>query len=413
MPWKETDVLKERTRFVVASWDEDWTMTELCRAFGISRKTGYKLLKRYEECGFDGLRDQPRSPKTRSNETPSKIVELIIEARKAHPNWGPRKLLPWLERRHPRAHWPAPSTVGDILKRHDLVKPRKRRRRATPSTQPLAHALGPNDVWCADFKGWFRTGDGDRCDPLTVMDGYSRYLITCRAVPYMGIEPSKKCFERAFREHGLPKVIRTDNGSPFASTGLGGLTRLSVWWIKLGINPERIEPAKPQQNGRHERMHLTLKQETAMPPRRSLLAQQRAFNAFCDEYNGDRPHESLDNRMPSELYTPSSRRYPRRLPEPEYPGHFEVRKVRQDGFICWKSKHIFLAETLIGEHVGLEQMDERRWRIRYFDVELALLDDPARKILRYPRRVREEQTDQKAGSEKDRAPNRVLPMSPV
>lgn len=397
MPWKETDVLKERTRFVVASWDESWTMTELCRAFGISRKTGYKLLKRYAEDGFEGLMDRPRTPRTRPNETPARVVELLVAARKAHPNWGPRKLLLWLEKKNSGTRWPTASTVGDILKRHDLVKPRKRRRRATPATKPLAHALGPNDVWCADFKGWFRTGDGQRCDPLTVMDGYSRYLLTCRAVPHLGVGPTKRWFERAFREYGLPRSIRTDNGSPFASTGLGGLTRLSVWWIKLGITPERIEPGKPQQNGRHERMHLTLKQETAIPPRKSLLAQQRAFNAFCAEYNVDRPHEAIGGRVPTELYVPSPRKYPQRIPEPEYPGHFEVRAVRPNGYIKWKGNPVFLAETLRRERVGLEQVDERRWRICFYDVELALLDSPTRKVLRYTRRVEERSPVEKNG----------------
>jgi transposase InsO family protein len=391
MSWKETDVLKERTKFIVASWDEDWTMTELCRAFDISRKTGYKLLKRYSESGFDGLRDLPREPHSRPNETPAKVVELLVQSRHAHPHWGPRKLLLWLSKRDPEMILPAPSTVGDILKRHDLVKPRKRRRLATPTNQPLSHALRPNDVWCADFKGWFRTGDGCRCDPLTVMDGYSRFLMACQALANQGIEAAKKCFERIFREYGLPWAIRTDNGSPFGSRGLGGLTRLSVWWIKLGITPERIEPGKPQQNGRHERMHLTLKQETAMPPKGSVLAQQRAFNIFRDEYNTDRPHEALDGRVPAELYTPSPRPYPNRLPKPEYPGHFEVRKVRSDGCIKWKKQLLFLAETLGGEQIGLEQVDERRWRILFFDMELALLDDPTRKILRYSYRLKEKE----------------------
>ena len=386
MPWKETDVLKERMKFIAASMEESWSMTELCTAFGISRKTGYKLIARYVEEGLDGLRDRPRAPKLHPNKTPSAIEALVVKARISHPNWGPRKLVPWLSRRHPSVTWPAPSTVGDILKRHGLVRPRKKRKRCTPATKPFAEALKPNDIWCTDFKGWFRTGDGQRCAPLTILDGYSRYLMGCRVVAKTDIEHVKKCFKAVFREYGLPKVIRSDNGSPFASCGLGGLTRLSVWWIKLGILPERIEPGKPQQNGRHERMHLTLKQETAMPPSSNMRCQQRAFDHFKTEYNHDRPHEALADKVPAELYAVSPREFPKAIETPEYPGHFETRSVRKNGDIKWKCKRVYLSESLARESVGLEQIDDRRWRILFGPVELALLDSPTWKILRYPRR---------------------------
>jgi len=384
MPWKETDVLKERIKFVTAAMDDSWTMTELCRAFGISCKTGYKLITRFIEEGLDGLNDRSRAPKTNPNKTASEIELLVVQARKMHPNWGPRKLIPWLDRMYPGISWPAPSTVGDILKRHGLVRPRKKRRRSTPSTKPFASMLGPNDVWCVDFKGWFRTKDGIRCDPLTISDGYSRYLIGCRAVKKTDIKHVKNHCKVVFREYGLPSGIRSDNGAPFASCGLCGLTRLSVWWIKLGIIPERIEPGKPQQNGRHERMHLTLKQETALPPKANRAAQQRAFNRFKLEYNHDRPHEALNNKVPADLYTHSHREYPKTIKAPEYPRYFEVRSVKRGGEIKWKGAYVFLSESLGGERVGLEQVDERRWTVNYGPVQVALLDSYSKKLLRYP-----------------------------
>lgn len=383
MPWKETDVLRERMKFISACLDETWSMTELCRSFGISRKTGYKLVARYVEEGPRGLYDRSRAPLSHPNKTPPKIEALLVEARERHPNWGPRKLIAWLSRRHRRVKWPSASTVGDILKRHGLVRPRRKRRRTPPLTKPFANALQPNDIWCADFKGWFRTRDGRRCEPLTILDGYSRYLIACRALPKTFIKYAKQCFEAAFREYGMPSVIRTDNGTPFASAGLGGLTRLSVWWVKLGIIPERIELGKPQQNGRQERMHLTLKQETAVPPESNMRSQQLAFDRFMMEYNHDRPHESLADRLPSEMYTPSPRAFPETIAAPEYPAHFEKRSVRERGTIRWKTRDIFLSETLRHEWVGMELVDEDRWKIYFGPIELALFDSRTFRMLRY------------------------------
>ncbi len=387
MPWKETDVTEERVRFIFASASEEWTMAELCKAFGVSRKTGYKMLQRYKGGGLDALRDQSRAPHGRPNKTPEKIVKLLIKGRKAHPNWGPRKLIPWLERRHPGIYFPAPSTAGDILKKHGLVKSKKRQRTHTPKTQPFLHVAKPNDVWCADHKGWFRTKDGSRCDPLTITDCHSRFLLTCRGCPSTRHEFAEIHFKKAFKEFGLPLAIRTDNGGPFSFRGLAGLSYLSVWWIKLGIIPERIDPGRPDQNGRHERMHRTLKQETAFPPEATMEKQQRSFNHFVREYNNDRPHEALGNKTPSECYEVSTRKYPSRLRGFEYEGHLEVGLVDHDGTIKWRGKKLYLSPILRGELVGFEQVSERRWKVWLGPMEIALLDSRSKELLKYTKCV--------------------------
>lgn len=261
------------------------------------------------------------------------VEDAIVDARGKHPYWGPLKLHAWLERTAPEIQWPAPSTMGEILRRHGLAVPQKKRPKAAPNTEPLKHAAGPNLVWCADFKGWFRCQDGSRCDPLTISDAYSRFLLRCQAAKHPDLWYTKPLFEATFREYGLPARIRIDNGSPFASVGIGGLSELSVWWIKLGIRPERIEPGKPSQNGRHERMHRTLKQETAQPPRSNLREQQRAFDDFRQEYNYQRPHEALQGKTPAECYQASSRPYHGRIRELAYPADFEVRQVSDGGQI--------------------------------------------------------------------------------
>jgi transposase InsO family protein len=312
MPWKETHVEEERMRFIVSCLDQesDWPMSEVCRAFGISRKTGYKWLERYDSFGLEGLKDHSRAPKTQPHGVSAAMVERVLKLRRRHRFWGPRKLVAWLRREEPAIAWPAPSTTGEILKRHGLVRSRRRRRRAVPQGGTgLCQPAAANDQWSADFKGWFRTGDGQRCDPLTIADGFSRFLLRCRVVEQPDDEHSRPVFRSTFREYGLPLALRTDNGPPFASTqALGGLTRLSVWWVKLGITLERIEPGHPQQNGRHERMHETLKQETAWPPRPNGRAQQRAFNDFWYVYNFERPHAALGEeqrrtRMPQDRFS--------------------------------------------------------------------------------------------------------------
>jgi putative transposase len=390
MPWKETHVEEERMRFVAACLDEqaDWTMSELCEAFGVSRKTGYKWLERYEVSGLQGLTDQSRAPRSHPNALPAAVVERLVEVRRRHRFWGPRKIVAWLRREEPAISWPTASTAGDILKRHGLVGPRRRRGRAVAQGTGLCEPSQPNEQWGADFKGWFRTGDGRRCDPLTISDGFSRFLLRCRAVEQPDEEHTRPVFRATFREYGLPLVLRTDNGPPFASVqALGGLTRLSAWWVKLGIGLERIDPGKPQQNGRHERMHETLKQETARPPRANVRAQQRAFDDFWYVYNFERPHEALGDTPPAQSYQASPRPYPEREPDVEYPGHFEIRRVRSNGEIKWRGEFLYVNQALIGEPVGLEPVSERHWRMYFGPVPLGLLDDHTGKLLAYrPRR---------------------------
>jgi transposase InsO family protein len=303
------------------------------------------------------------------------VEDAIVEARGTHPHWGPGKLRAWLDRTAPEIHWPAPSTMGEILQRHGLAVPHKKRPKAPPNSQPLQHAQGPNLVWCADFKGWFRCQDGSRCDPLTITDAYSRFLLRCQAAKHPDIWYTKPLFDATFREYGLPEYIRIDNGAPFASVGIGGLSELSVWWIKLGIRPERIEPGKPAQNGRHERMHRTLKQETALPPRANLREQQNAFDLFRHEYNYERPHEALQGRTPAECYQASLRPYRSRIGEVVYPSDFEVRYVSEGGQMRWNSSKVFVGRALIGEPVGLEPCGNGQWRVWFSFYELGVFDE--------------------------------------
>jgi transposase InsO family protein len=320
------------------------------------------------------------------NQTPEPIERQVLELRRAHMKWGPRKLKRILEQHQPRQAWPAASTIGAMIAREGLVVPRKRRRRVPPYTEPFAAADAPNRVWCADFKGWFRTGNGTRIDPLTISDAHSRYLLRCQAVEKTDTERVQAIFAAAFSEYGMPEAIRSDNGAPFASRALCGLSRLSVWWMKLGIQPERIEAGHPEQNGRHERMHRTLKQETAMPPERDRRAQQRAFDRFRREYNQLRPHEALAMQTPEQVYQPSPRAFPARLPEVEYPSIMQVRKVRPKGEIAWRGHdHVFLTEVLIGEHVGLLQLDDRYWRVYFLQLPIACFDSYQSRMLPLPK----------------------------
>lgn len=387
MPWKETHVMDERLKFLAEYLQGEWTMSELCRAYGISRPSGYALVARYQREGAAGLRDRSRARHRHPNQTPAAIAEKVIQLRQAHPRWGPRKLRGRLVRQEPGVSWPAPSTIGALLTRHGLVSARRLVRR-TPQgpSDRSARLQGPNDVWCADFKGWFRTGDGRRCEPLTISDEFSRFLVTCHAVARPDGPHTVPLFERAFCEYGLPRVIRTDNGAPFASRGVGGLSRLAVWWIKLGIRPERIDPGQPQQNGRHERMHRTLKHEVASPPCASWPAQQRALEAFRQQYNFERPHQALDNATPSDHYVRSPRAYPTR-PVLEYPGHYEVRRVRSNGELRLRGQLHFLGEALSGELVGLERVDDRWWHIHFGPIPLATFDDFTRSLRREPPRT--------------------------
>jgi transposase InsO family protein len=364
MPWDETTRMDQRARFIEDFSTCWYTMSELCELYGISRKTGYKWTQRYAEEGETGLLDRSRAPRQSPQRTEVRCEEALVEERRAHPDWGARKLLLRLRARHFGWAWPAASTAGEILRRYGLVQPRRRRRDSPASGKPLVEATVPNRLWTADFKGEFRTGDHQICYPLTVADRFSRYLLGCRSRRSTAMSEARPVFEELFVDYGLPDAILTDGGPPFASAASPRrLSRLSVWWVKLGIQPVLIQPGKPQQNGCHERMHRTLKAATARPPASTWAAQQHAFDRFRREYNDERPHEGIGMRMPSQLYRPSVRPFPSKLGELSYPGHFEVRRVRASGEIKWRSQRLFLSEVLEGELVGLEESDDGLWSL--------------------------------------------------
>jgi putative transposase len=375
MPWLETDVIKERTRFVLDFESELFSMTELCERYGISRQSGHQLWRRYQAQGLEGLRDRPRGAKSCPHKTPREVEQALVSLRRKYPSWGPVTLLQWLERERPELTLPVPSTAGEILKRHELIAPRKRRARHRHPGRPYVEMHAPNDVWTADFKGEFLTGDHRYCYPLTIADGRSRYLLGChgqRATAHAGARTS---FTAVFRQYGLPLQILTDNGAPFASRAIGGLSRLSAWWIKLGIHPVRIEPGHPQQNGRHERMHRTLKAETTRPPAANLAAQQRRFERFRRCYNEERPHRALAGAVPAALYRPSVRAYPQREPEITYPGHFKILRVCANGCLSWRRGFVFVSQVLVGEPLGLEAIDDGIWSVHFGPVLLARFDE--------------------------------------
>jgi transposase InsO family protein len=374
-----SSVMDEKLRFVFEYERDEQTMGELCSRFGICRDTGYVWLRRYRQYGVKGLAELNRAAHRHPNQTAAELEQAVLELREAHMRWGPRKLKRILERDQPGRRWPATSTVGEIVKRAGLVVARKKRRRIEPYTQPLAHAVECNRVWCADFKGWFRSGDGTRIDPLTVTDACSRYLLRSQAVEKTDTERVRAIFEAAFREYGLPWAIRTDNGAPFASSAVGGLSRLAVWWIKLGIEHERIQAGHPEQNGRHERMHRTLKQD--LHPAPDWRGQQRELDRFRHNFNQVRPHEALDMQTPASVYEPSPRPYPAREPEVEYPDSMEVRTVKSHGHFRWKKKDYFLTEVLWGEPIGLLPVGDGLFNIYFADRPLVGFDTERGKLI--------------------------------
>ncbi len=375
MPWLETAPVEQRQQFIADYQEGFYSMSELCARYGISRKTGYKWLERFANGGRRGLADRSRAPHTCPHRISDVVAEHLCQARKKHPDWGPAKLLDWLAARHPDIEWPATSTAGDLLARRGLVVKRRRRR---PHQHPGVVApvtTTPNDLWTADFKGQFTTRDGIWCYPLTIADQHTRFLLTCRGLlstKGVGVKPF---FERAFREYGLPLAIRTDNGVPFATTGIHGLSQLNVWWMRLGIQHQRIHPGRPQQNGAHERMHRTLKRAAIRPPRANAAAQQRAFDAFRREYNTERPHEYLGGETRATHYASSPRPYPKRLPAQEYPGHFLVKKITTGGTFRFQHRLLFIAQSLTNHHIGLEETDDGIWSIFFNTVLLAKLDE--------------------------------------
>lgn len=365
--------MNERVKFVAAMLEAEEPFGELCERFGISRKQGYKWRGRYEAGGVEALLDRSRAPHSHPHAVAPEVVQLLMTARKKHPRWGPKKLLVIVKRQHPRVELPAASTVGAIFKKRGLIGRQKRVRRSDPYKDRLGPYDGANRVWCADFKGHFSV-DGERCSPLTISDGFSRYLLTCKALGSTICAPVKRSFEATFREFGLPEAIRTDNGPPFSTLAPGGLSRLAIWWIRLGIRPERIMPGRPDQNGRHERMHRTLKAETARPPASSMRAQQARFDRFRDEYNNVRPHEAIGQATPSTLYRPAPRALPSVLPELEYPDHFEICRTYSNGIISFRGSQWYLSGCLENEWVGLEELDDDRWRVFFGPVLLGILD---------------------------------------
>jgi len=382
MPWKETRVFDLRAQFIKLYLTDTMSVAGLSREFGISRTTAYKYIDKYEEYGKQGLHDLPRAPHTHPNATLEDVVDIIVQLRARYPNWGAHKLKTVLERNHPLYNWPAESTIGVILKTKGLVAKRGRRVRAHATPTPeLTKPRASCSVWTADYKGQFKLGTGAWCYPLTIVDSYSRMILKCHGLPGTSFDQAMPIWVATFREYGLPEIIRTDNGSPFASMGLGGLSRLSVWWLKLGVIPERIQPGSPQQNGRHEHMHRVLKKEAATPPAKDFKAQQKAFDVFVDEYNYVRPYEAIGMATPAELFVPSARRYPLILPEVEYPSQMIRRHVRTTGCIRWRGQLLFTSEILTGEYVGLDPIDDGIYALYFGPMPLAILDDRLRRWL--------------------------------
>ena len=373
MPWKESSVMDERMRFVIRLQDGE-SMASLCREFGISRKTGYKIFERYEECGLEGLSDRTRRPFRYANQLPEPVEVAIVAAKRDKPHWGARKIRERLLRRLPHAvKVPAASTIHAVLDRHGLVKPMGRRRPRAEGT-PLSEGLHPNDLWSTDYKGEFQLGDQRYCYPLTVTDYASRYLLLCEALESTREQLAFRAFENLFQERGLPRAIRSDNGVPFASpNGLFNLSRLSVWWLRLGITIERIQPGHPQQNGRHERMHLTLKQEATRPAGQNMLQQQARFDDFLEEFNTERPHQALDMKCPAQVYVSSPRPY-QGIPDPHYPFHDRTVVVTSCGRLCLYRKKINLSKSLAGQAVGVKEVDSGIWLVSFMDYDLGYID---------------------------------------
>ena len=381
MPWRETSPMEQRLEFIREAETELFTMTELTAQYGISRKTGYKWLERYAAGGVESLRDQSRRPHQSPHATDPELVERLLAVRRRHPHWGAKKLLAVAVRRDPCAAWPSRSAVCTWLKQRGLVRPSRRRAHAPHVPGGLlAPATRVNEVWTTDFKGEFRTGDGAYCYPLTLRDGFSRFVLRCDGLLGRRGDATHRRFARAFAEYGLPDRIRSDNGGPFASPGLGGLSALSVWWIRLGIIPERIALGHPEQNGSHEQFHRVLKAETARPPAPNCAAQQQRFRRFVREYNEERPHEALDNQPPAMCYAPSRRALPTRVPPVDYPGHMEVRLVSSTGCVSWKNAPLFVATPLAGEHVAFEEIDDGLWTLHFATIALARYDERHRSL---------------------------------
>ena len=372
MPWKSKTPVDMRIEFMNRVMKGE-TVAELCREFGISRKTGDKFKQRFKRLGEAGLLDQSRAPKVIPHRTAPEVVKLLVEERKRHPSWGPKKLKNVMEQRL-HCELPAISTIGDILERAGLVMKRSRRRKVPPHPTTLRAALAPNDVWCVDYKGQFRLGNRSLCYPLTLTDQRSRFILGCDAMAAISDEAARESCEEIFRRYGLPKAIRSDNGVPFASSGLRNLTRLSAYWLRLDIDLERIRPAHPEENGQHERMHRTLKFETTRPPKTNLLQQQERFDEFVEEFNRERPHEALGMKRPAQVYKPSPRKLPAVLPELDYPQHDDAIPVDRAGYISFRRRRSYLSTALAHQTVGLREELDGSWLVTYAKLDLGHVD---------------------------------------
>ena len=375
MPWKEVRPMDERVLFIADYLRKSNNFSQLCERYGISRKTGYKWVERYRATGADGLIERSRRPHRAGQETPYAIRQAILELRDQRDPPGPKKLQALLAQRFDEDAVPSKTTIYNILRRAGKIEPQRRAKCIKASPAKLRPASEPNELWSADYKGQFKTRDGAWCYPLTVMDHASRYLLGCQGLPGTRFEETRAVFERLFREYGLPERIRTDNGVPFASLGVGNLSRLSVWWIRLGIRPERIEPGQPQQNGRHERMHRTLKRSLDIPLAADLPTQQRQLDDFRRHYNDQRPHEGLAQRPPAQCYAPLPRPYPRRLPGLEYPSYFHSGRVSRNGVVYWRALRIYIGYLLAGEWIGIEAIGDGVWDVYFGPVHLGQFDE--------------------------------------
>lgn len=375
MAWQEVAPMEERVRFVLKATREAVGFAELCHQFGISRKTGYKWLARYQAHGLAGIREWSRRPHRSPTRLPAEVVGLVLRERHRHASWGPKKLRALLATKYGITPVPAASTLGRLLQRHGLTRqPRRRRPVSQPDRTTRTPATRPNAVWATDFKGWFRTQDGQRCDPLTISDLYSRYVLVCRIVPGQRMEDVRPVFRQVFRWFGLPEVLRVDNGLPFGSHGVAGLSQLSAWWLHLGIRVEFIEPAHPEQNGGHERMHRTLKAETTRPPAATPRAQQARFDRWRHTFNQERPHEALGMQRPADRYVRSARRYTEHPAPPVYPPHYHVRRVKRQGVIKWRNRRCFIGQALHGMVVGLVEVGEEAYDVYFGELHLGRLD---------------------------------------
>lgn len=373
MPWEQTSAMDQRVKFIADVLSRQYTKIELCRGYGISRPTAYKWIDRYREVGAEGLQELSRAAHHHPNQTCEEIREMIVETKLHYQSWGPKKVVDYLRENGPELNWPADSTAGEVLRRAGLVRRRIKRQHVSPYSEPFGSCQASNEIWSADFKGDFALGNHRRCYPLTLSDNFSRYLLLCRALEHPSYVAVRPWFEWAFREYGLPQAIRTDNGAPFASLALGGVSELSKWWIHLGIRPERIKPGEPSQNGRHERMHRTLKHDVAPQP--THPHHQHHFDVFQEQYNNERSHESLGRKTPASVYSRSVRSYPGKLPPIEYDSNSVIRQVRHNGEIKWGGDLIYVSQVLAHEPLGLKQIEEQKWEVRYSFHLLGVLDE--------------------------------------